>query len=69
MVAIRPLRKSRVVKKRTKKFIRHQSDRYIKLKVKMELLVCNYVHMPNDILYYLALCCKIYLAGIDIGIE
>jgi len=32
MTAIRPLTKVRSVKKRTKKFVRHQSDRYHKLK-------------------------------------
>jgi large subunit ribosomal protein L32e len=32
MAVVRPLRKSRIVKKRTKKFIRHQSDRYVKLR-------------------------------------
>jgi len=32
MTVIRPLTKHRAVKKRTKKFIRHQSDRYHKLK-------------------------------------
>ena len=33
-MAIRPLVKRTCVKKRTKKFIRHQSDRYLRVKVR-----------------------------------
>ncbi|XP_037852771.2 large ribosomal subunit protein eL32-like [Chlorocebus sabaeus] len=32
MAALRPLVKSKIVKKRTKKFIQHQSGRYVKIK-------------------------------------
>jgi ribosomal protein L32E len=32
MAALRPLVKPKIVRKRTKKFIPHQSDRYVKIK-------------------------------------
>uniref|UniRef100_A0A8L0DMP6 60S ribosomal protein L32 n=1 Tax=Oncorhynchus mykiss TaxID=8022 RepID=A0A8L0DMP6_ONCMY len=34
MAALRPLKRPKIVKKRVKKFIRHQSDRYVKVKVR-----------------------------------
>lgn len=34
MAALRPLTKPKIVKKRVKKFIRHQSDRYVKVTVR-----------------------------------
>lgn len=35
-MAIRPTSRPKIVKKRTKQFIRHQSDRYDKLKVRFK---------------------------------
>uniref|UniRef100_A0A2K5C8H9 Ribosomal protein L32 n=1 Tax=Aotus nancymaae TaxID=37293 RepID=A0A2K5C8H9_AOTNA len=44
MAALRPLVKPKIVKKRTKKFIRHQSDRYVK--IKEELALCTDTNPP-----------------------
>ncbi|EHH51125.1 hypothetical protein EGM_10455 [Macaca fascicularis] len=44
MAALRPLVKPKIVKKRTKKFIRHQSDRYVK--IKEQLALCTDANPP-----------------------
>nr|XP_055115147.1 60S ribosomal protein L32-like [Symphalangus syndactylus] len=44
MAALRPLLKPKIVKKRTEKFIRHQSDRYVK--IKEQLALCTDANPP-----------------------
>lgn len=39
-MSIRPIYRPKIVKKRTKKFVRHQSDRYDKLKVSIDRHTC-----------------------------
>ena len=46
-MAIRPLHKPKIVKKRVKKFTRHQSDRYDKLKVKIKLYLSKKTSKSN----------------------
>ena len=48
-MTIRPVYRPTIVKKRTKKFTRHQSDRYAKLKVISILLTCL-IEVPGRIL-------------------
>uniref|UniRef100_A0A3Q1J362 60S ribosomal protein L32 n=1 Tax=Anabas testudineus TaxID=64144 RepID=A0A3Q1J362_ANATE len=66
MAALRPLTKPKIVKKRTKKFIRHQSDRYVKIAVSLfseilynivtdEFWDCLTIH-PGALLAYLTIC-------------
>lgn len=52
-MAIRPASRPKIVKKRTKQFIRHQSDRYDKLKVLLWLLYCQPGQASNRIRYFL----------------
>ena len=44
---VQPLNKPRIVKKRTKKFKRHQSDRKITVKVGFQLLVLHVSTMAH----------------------
>lgn len=44
---VQPLNKPRIVKKRTKKFKRHQSDRKITVKVGYQLLVLHFSTMAH----------------------
>lgn len=48
-MSIRPTYRPTIIKKRTKKFIRHQSDRYDKLKVSLtcKLFINNCLNLNN----------------------
>uniref|UniRef100_A0A8C6F834 Ribosomal protein L32 n=1 Tax=Monodon monoceros TaxID=40151 RepID=A0A8C6F834_MONMO len=48
MAALRPLVKPKIVKKRTKKFIRHQSDRYVKIKEELAFTDTNHVFFQRN---------------------
>uniref|UniRef100_A0A8B9YGY8 60S ribosomal protein L32 n=1 Tax=Bos mutus grunniens TaxID=30521 RepID=A0A8B9YGY8_BOSMU len=48
MAALRPLVKPKIVKKRTKKFIRHQSDRYVKIKAELVFTDTNNVFFQRN---------------------
>ena len=59
-MAIRPLHKLRCVKKRNKKFIRHQSDRYVKVKVWILIRTHNFVRGHyRDVISLLVFCTKV----------
>ncbi|XP_021046904.1 60S ribosomal protein L32 [Mus pahari] len=68
MAALRPLVKPKIVKKRTKKFIRHQSDRYVKINKKTKHMLPSgfrkfLVHNVKE-LEVLLMCNKSYCAEI-----
>lgn len=51
-MAVQPAHKPKIVKKRTKKFIRHQSDRYDKVKVRNEQIIIECNRLTINIFYF-----------------
>ena len=51
-MAVRPLVKNECVKKRTKKFIRHQSDRYKKLAVRENIFQAPFVFNALRLIFF-----------------